>query len=151
MNNDVKSNEDSIILRHYYPEPNLMHIMCSGLAKRGHTVTVLTGYPNYPDGVIYAGYGQQFWSTDGLAAVNGDVAELINRARAGIVVKAMNPGQLSRAAKQLYDMPTEEREALGRNGGEYYLQRLSPEVQITKYERLFRHVIEQQEQKSTHN
>jgi len=41
-----------VVCQHYYPEPFRIHEVCEELAKRGHQVTVLTGLPNYPMGVI---------------------------------------------------------------------------------------------------
>ena len=32
--------------------------MCAEWVKRGYEVTVLTGYPNYPQGEYYEGYGR---------------------------------------------------------------------------------------------
>lgn len=45
-----------VISQYYYPEPFKIHEICEELVKRGHKVTVLTGRPNYPDGVLYNGY-----------------------------------------------------------------------------------------------
>lgn len=41
-----------VVCQYYYPEPFRIHEVCEELVKRGHTVTVLTGLPNYPMGVI---------------------------------------------------------------------------------------------------
>lgn len=38
--------------------------LATALAARGHTVTVLTGFPNYPAGEIYAGYRQRLWQRE---------------------------------------------------------------------------------------
>lgn len=40
------------VCQYYYPEPFRIHEVCEELVKRGHEVTVLTGLPNYPMGVI---------------------------------------------------------------------------------------------------
>lgn len=40
------------VCQYYYPEPFRIHEVCEELADRGHDVTVLTGLPNYPMGVI---------------------------------------------------------------------------------------------------
>lgn len=41
----------------YPPEPDpKTHLIGRGLVQRGHMVTALTGFPNYPSGVIYPGY-----------------------------------------------------------------------------------------------
>lgn len=41
-----------VVCQYYYPEPFRIHEVCEELVKRGHRVTVLTGLPNYPMGVI---------------------------------------------------------------------------------------------------
>ena len=46
-----------VICQYYYPEPFRIKDICEELVKRGHEVQVVTGYPNYPEGVIYDGYG----------------------------------------------------------------------------------------------
>lgn len=76
-----------------------------------------------------------------IASVNGDAADLIAKAEAGLVVKAMNPDELASAVRQLYNMPSERREAMGKAGRSYYFQHLSPEVQIDKYEKLFEEIL----------
>lgn len=47
-----------IVSQYYYPEPFRVHEICEELVHRGHSVTVITGIPNYPDGNIYSGYKQ---------------------------------------------------------------------------------------------
>lgn len=46
-----------IITQYFYPETFRVNILTTELVKRGHDVTVLTGYPQYPQGKIYNGYG----------------------------------------------------------------------------------------------
>lgn len=46
-----------IITQYFYPETFRVNTLCVELVKRGHDVTVLTGYPQYPQGKIYDGYG----------------------------------------------------------------------------------------------
>ncbi len=41
-----------VVCQYYYPEPFRIHEVCEELAARGHEVTVLTGTPNYPMGVV---------------------------------------------------------------------------------------------------
>ena len=41
-----------VVCQYYHPEPFRIHEVCESLAKRGHRVTVLTGLPNYPMGII---------------------------------------------------------------------------------------------------
>ena len=59
-NDDLKKTERPLrvlaVSQHYWPEPFAIPDVCEGLAAMGHSVTVLTGTPNYPDGDIYEGY-----------------------------------------------------------------------------------------------
>lgn len=48
-----------ILTQWFEPEPGggaLPGVLARGLAERGHRVQVVTGFPNYPDGVLPAGY-----------------------------------------------------------------------------------------------
>ncbi|NMD38201.1 MAG: glycosyltransferase family 4 protein [Christensenellaceae bacterium] len=42
----------AVVYQHYYPEPFRLTDICEELVRRGHTVTVYTGLPNYPHGNI---------------------------------------------------------------------------------------------------
>ncbi|MDA7619911.1 glycosyltransferase family 4 protein [Akkermansiaceae bacterium] len=55
-----------VFLTHYYPpEGNAPATRVGALARRwveaGHHVTVFTGVPNVPDGVVYPGYRNRLW------------------------------------------------------------------------------------------
>lgn len=45
-----------VVCQYYYPEPFRLPDICSAMAAMGHSVTVVTGTPNYPEGEIYPGY-----------------------------------------------------------------------------------------------
>lgn len=47
-----------VICQYYKPEPFRISDICEELVHRGHEVHVVTGYPNYPEGVLYEGYGK---------------------------------------------------------------------------------------------
>ena len=49
-----------VITQYYYPEQFRVNDICETLAKRGHTVTVVTGLPNYPEGEIYEEYKDSY-------------------------------------------------------------------------------------------
>ena len=42
--------------QYYHPEQFLINDITPEIVKRGHKVTVVTGLPNYPSGVIEKGY-----------------------------------------------------------------------------------------------
>lgn len=46
-----------IISQYFYPESFRINDMAKEWVKRGYRVTVLTGIPNYPQGVFFDGYG----------------------------------------------------------------------------------------------
>lgn len=46
-----------IVSQYFWPENFRINDLVSGLRERGHEITVLTGFPNYPSGKIFEGYG----------------------------------------------------------------------------------------------
>ena len=46
-----------VFSQYFYPENFRINTLCRELVQRGHDVTVVTGYPQYPYGRIYEGYG----------------------------------------------------------------------------------------------
>jgi len=58
-----------IVSIYYKPEPvPKPHELAEGLAARGHQVTVLTGFPNYPSGRFYPGFALRPWQS---SLING--------------------------------------------------------------------------------
>jgi glycosyltransferase involved in cell wall biosynthesis len=56
-----------LILSFFYsPEPNdiKIHRLGKELVQRGHTVTAITTFPNYPLGRVYSGYRQRLWQRE---------------------------------------------------------------------------------------
>ena len=45
-----------IVSQYFWPERFLINDLAKELSKQGHQITVLTGKPNYPEGLIYDGY-----------------------------------------------------------------------------------------------
>ena len=46
-----------VVSQYFYPEPFRINTICQELVERGHDVTVMTAYPQYPENEIYPGYG----------------------------------------------------------------------------------------------
>lgn len=46
-----------VVTQYFYPESFRINDMCQEWVKRGYTVTVVTGIPNYPKGKFFEGYG----------------------------------------------------------------------------------------------
>ena len=42
--------------QYFWPENFCINDLCSELTQRGHEVTILTGKPNYPSGVVFEEY-----------------------------------------------------------------------------------------------
>ncbi len=64
-----------VITQYFYPETFRVNTLCQELTARGHQVTVLTGYPQYPQGKIYEGYGfgkpyERVWNGIQICRVN---------------------------------------------------------------------------------
>ncbi len=57
-----------VITQYFFPENFRINDVCIGLKERGHTVTVLTGKPNYPSGRYFKGYS---WSLNNFEEWNG--------------------------------------------------------------------------------
>ena len=52
-----------ILSQYYHPEPvPKPHELAEALHQRGHNVTVVTGFPNYPTGKFYSGQKVRPWS-----------------------------------------------------------------------------------------
>jgi len=45
-----------VVSQYYHPESVRITDLCESLVERGHTVNVLTGIPNYPEGRFFPGY-----------------------------------------------------------------------------------------------
>ena len=75
-----------------------------------------------------------------LMAVEGDAADLVMRAGAGVACRPGDAGALADAVTRMYRMPPAEREAMGRAGARFYREELSMERGVTKFEEVFRRV-----------
>ncbi len=60
-----------IVCQYYHPEQFLINEIAPELVKRGHRVTVLTGLPNYPGGVVPEEYrrGRRRENLDGVSVI----------------------------------------------------------------------------------
>jgi glycosyltransferase involved in cell wall biosynthesis len=63
-------------------------------------------------------------------------ADLIKQANCGITVEAENPESIANAILKLYNMPEEQRNALGKNGKEYVLKYHTFEKITDKFEEI---------------
>ena len=57
-NDETKKKRILVICQYYKPEPFRISDICEEMVRRGHEVQIVTGYPNYPEGILYEGYGK---------------------------------------------------------------------------------------------
>lgn len=73
-----------VVCQYYYPEPFRLPDICAAMAAQGHSVTVVTGTPNYPEGEIYEGYANGARSDEVIDGVRVHRCPLIPRKRGAI-------------------------------------------------------------------
>ncbi len=78
-----KSKNILIVTQYFYPENFKSNDLAFELQKRGYTVTVLTGLPNYPEGKFYDGYGVFKKKTDIIDGVKVVRTLLLPRGKGG--------------------------------------------------------------------
>lgn len=78
-----------VVSQYYFPEPFKIHDICRKLVLDGHSVTVLTGLPNYPSGIIPDEYRHGKKRTEEIDGVHVIRVPLIPR-RKGAVSLALN-------------------------------------------------------------
>lgn len=76
-----------VVCQYFYPEQFRINDVCFGLVEMGHEVTVLTGLPNYPSGIVHSNYK---WGRKRRENING--VEVI---RAPLVGRGQSTFQLS--------------------------------------------------------
>lgn len=73
-----------------------------------------------------------------LMAVNGDAADLIRLANAGVVAQSENAMALATAALELAKMSSEELKVMGNNAKNFYREQLSVIVGVSKFATIFK-------------
>lgn len=68
-----------VISQYYYPEQFRINDICTELAKRGNSVDVLTGLPNYPGGKVLKDYSRKKLRNEKIEGVNIHRSFLIGR------------------------------------------------------------------------
>jgi hypothetical protein len=72
-----------------------------------------------------------------IMAVDGDAADIIRRAGAGLTVPPEQPEALAEAVVRMYETPRDERERIGASGREYYIQEMCMDAGADRMARLF--------------
>jgi len=75
------------------------------------------------------------------AALEGDAANLVLEAKAGIVCSPENSKERAKSTVRFYEMTENERLEMGRNGQRFYYTELSMIKAIEKFERVFTEVV----------
>jgi hypothetical protein len=79
-----------IVTQYFWPESFVINALAELLQARGAKVSVLTGQPNYPDGVIFKGYGSWTMSRERYRGVDIFRMPLLPRGRNSRWRLAMN-------------------------------------------------------------
>ncbi len=82
-----------------------------------------------------------------LMAVEGDAADLVQKAQAGLTCLPESPEAIAEAAQKLYTMPRQQREQYGYNGRTYYDNQLAFSHAVSRYEQLFQDIASQWKRK----
>ena len=78
-----------VVCQYYYPEPFRITDICEELVRRGHEVFVVTGLPNYPEGMIYSGYRGKDKRDENINGVRVHRCFTIGR-RSGVLFRFLN-------------------------------------------------------------
>jgi len=74
-------------------------------------------------------------------AVQGDAAELVKEAEAGLCCPSEDPAAVADCVDKLYNMSRVQRETLGTNGRKFYEEHLSFYCGVDKFESIFQSVV----------
>ena len=72
-----------------------------------------------------------------IMGVKGDAANLLTEAKAGIICKPEDASSISNAIKSAYKMPREKLLRMGKNGNNFYNNRLSLDIGLKKLNKIF--------------
>jgi glycosyltransferase involved in cell wall biosynthesis len=76
-----------------------------------------------------------------LACVEGDAADLLERAGAGMTCCPEDPEAIAQTVRAMYDMPGAELAAMGDRGRAFYHRELSMANGVSKFEQIFQSVV----------
>jgi glycosyltransferase involved in cell wall biosynthesis len=75
-----------------------------------------------------------------LMAVRGDAAQLVTESGAGLVCEPENPADIAEKITRFVAMSPEERRIMGQAGRQFYIEQLSLNSGVTKFEELFNRI-----------
>lgn len=79
-----------VVTQYFYPEDFRINDIVERLAKRGHDVTVLTAFPNYPAGRFFDGYGWRGPFSEVVYGAKVLRAPLLRRGAGGVLRLLLN-------------------------------------------------------------
>lgn len=79
-----------IVTQYFWPENFRINDLALDLKQKGHSVTVLTGIPNYPDGIFFDGYGYFRRTREDFNGIRVIRVPLISRGRSKGLRLALN-------------------------------------------------------------
>lgn len=113
-----------VVCQYYHPEPFRIKDICEELVRRGHEVQVVTGYPNYPEGQLYDGYGKGKRIDEIINGVKVHRCYTIPR-QTGILNRLLNYYSYAFSASS-YVLGSKCRASDGTNFDEVFCNQLSP-------------------------
>jgi glycosyltransferase involved in cell wall biosynthesis len=90
-----------LLSQYYEPEPFKGDALGGGLVRRGHRVTAVTGFPNYPLGRVYDGYRQRPWQREERAGVQVVRLPMYTDHSRSAARRALNYGSFAASASVL--------------------------------------------------
>ena len=76
-----------------------------------------------------------------LVGIKGDTADLVIRAKAGLLCEPENPHSIAEAIRKFRAMSQKELDKMGANGKQFYEKELSFEIGARKYEKNFYSIV----------
>ncbi|HEY3379149.1 MAG TPA: glycosyltransferase, partial [Armatimonadota bacterium] len=76
-----------------------------------------------------------------IIGVEGNAADLVLRAGAGISCQPENPDSIAAAVRSMAGKSVADRDAMGKNGNAFYQRELSLQVGIRQFDQVFRSVV----------
>jgi glycosyltransferase involved in cell wall biosynthesis len=91
-----------MLSQYFDPEPTFKGLLFAReLVRRGHTVEVLTGFPNYPSGRLYPGYKTRLWQRETMDGISVLRTALYPSHSKSVLSRALNYGSFALSAATL--------------------------------------------------
>ena len=74
-----------VVSQYFYPENFIINDLLETISKKNHQITVLTGKPNYPNGIIFPGYNKLGILRENYNSINVIRVPIIPRKKSNII------------------------------------------------------------------